>query len=79
MYKSFIKKNSISAAIVIFLAIFILFIYIKPNFLFNKRGVLRVFGLGKRNSTILPIWLLVIITGIIFILICSLLSTVNFL
>ena len=65
MYKSFIKKNSISAAIIVFLIIFIVFVYIKPNFLFNKRGALRVFGLGKSNSTILPIWLLVIISAII--------------
>ena len=65
MYKSFIKKNCISAAIIIFLIIFILFVYIKPNFLYNKQGALRVFGLGKRNSTILPIWLLVIITAIV--------------
>ena len=64
MYKSFIRKNNISSAIILFLLLFILFVYIKPNFLFNKRGALRNFGLGKTNSTILPIWLLVIITAI---------------
>ena len=65
MYKSFIRKNSISAAIIIFLIIFIVFMYVKPNFLFNKKGGLRIFGLGKSNSTILPIWLLVIINAIV--------------
>jgi quinol-cytochrome oxidoreductase complex cytochrome b subunit len=64
MYKSFIRKNNISSAIILFLLLFILFVYIKPNFLFNKSGALRNFGLGKTNSTILPIWLLVIITAI---------------
>ena len=57
MYKSFIRKNNISTAIILFLLLFIIFIYIKPNFLFNKKGALRNFGLGKTNSTILPIWL----------------------
>ena len=64
MYKSFIRKNNISTAIILFLLLFIIFVYAKPNFLFNKRGALRNFGLGKSNSTILPIWLLVIITAI---------------
>ncbi len=64
MYKSFIRKNNISAAIVLFLILIIIFINVKPNFLFNKRGALRNFGLGKTNTTIFPIWLLVIITAI---------------
>ena len=65
MYKTLIRKNYISLAIIIFLLIFVSFIYIKPHFLFNKKGTIRNFGLGKRNSTILPIWLFVIITAII--------------
>tara|TARA_B100001059_G_C17691341_1_gene505116 strand:+ start:434 stop:580 length:147 start_codon:yes stop_codon:yes gene_type:complete len=36
----------------------------KPAFLFNKNGGVRHFGLGKRNSTIIPIWLFVIILAI---------------
>jgi hypothetical protein len=65
MYKSFIKNNNISAAIILFIILFIIFITIKPNFLFNKKGALRNFGLGKTNTTILPIWLLVIIIAIV--------------
>lgn len=65
MYKNFIRKNNISATILLFLALFIVFIYFKPAFLFNKTGGLRHFGLGKTNSTIVPIWLLVILISII--------------
>ena len=65
MYKSFLKKHSISAAIIIFLILFTTIIYIKPNFIFNKRGAIRHFGLGKTDCTILPIWLLVIVISII--------------
>ena len=65
MYKSFIKKNSISTAIMIFLVIYIIFACLKPHFLYAKDGSLRTFGLGKSNSTIFPIWLFVIILAII--------------
>ena len=65
MYKTLIKNNNITTAILIFLVIFTIFIYIEPNFLFTKHGSIRHFGLGKRNSTIIPVWLLVIITAII--------------
>ena len=64
MYKSFIRKNIITTTIIIFLILFIFFVNIKPNFLFNNHGVIRNFGLGKTNTTIFPIWLLVIIIAI---------------
>ena len=64
MYKTFIKKNSISTPIIIFLVIFIIFAYLKPHFLYAKDGSLRTFGLGKSNCTILPIWLFVIVLAI---------------
>lgn len=65
MYKTFIKNNNISASIALFLAIFVIFIYVKPHFIFNKTGLLRNFGLGKSNTTILPLWLFVIVIAII--------------
>ena len=37
----------------------------KPKFLFNRDGSLRVFGIGYRNKTIFPIWLLSMILGIL--------------
>lgn len=61
MNKTFIKQNIINITIFIFLVIYISIITIKPNFLFTKHGSIRHFGLGKRNSTIIPIWLLTII------------------
>jgi hypothetical protein len=65
MYKSFVKTNSIGTAIMVFLVIFIIFAYLKPHFLYAKDGSLRTFGLGKRNCTILPIWLFVIVLAIL--------------
>jgi hypothetical protein len=64
MYKPFIKKHVISITISIFLIIYIFFMTMKPAFLFTKEGSIRHFGLGKRNSTIIPIWFFVIILAI---------------
>lgn len=61
MYKTFIKNNVISTTIFLFIVIYICIIYIKPSFLFTNYGSIRHFGLGKRNSTIVPIWLMIII------------------
>lgn len=65
MYKSFIKKYSISSAILLFLLIFIIFVYLKPCFLFNNDGSIRNFGLGKSKCSIIPIWLFSIFIAIL--------------
>ena len=57
--------NNINISILVFLTIFIIFIILKPNFIYNKNGLLRNFGIGKRNSTVLPLWLMVILLAII--------------
>jgi hypothetical protein len=36
----------------------------QPRFLYNENGSLREFGIGYKNKTILPIWLLSIVLGI---------------
>lgn len=61
MNKNFIKKHIISTTIFIFLIIYFAIIYTKPDFIFTKQGSIRHFGLGKRNCTIVPIWLLIIV------------------
>ena len=37
----------------------------KPGFLYKSDGSIREFGVGYKNKTILPIWLLSIILGIL--------------
>jgi len=65
MNYGFIRKNINSFAIIIFLISFVLLNYLEPGFLYNNDGSLREFGLGQRRKTILPIWLLSIILGIL--------------
>lgn len=63
--RNFIRQNIISVSIILFLIFFTLVHIIKPNFIYNKDGTFRDFGLGYRNKTILPMWLVVIITAIL--------------
>jgi hypothetical protein len=58
MFKHIVKNNIVTISIIIYICIYLLFILIKPGFLFQKNGSLRDFGLGYRNKTIIPIWFL---------------------
>ena len=65
MLRQFIAENVTVAAIVLFVTIFLIVHTIKPVFLYKPDGSLREFGVGYKNKTILPIWLLSIILGIL--------------
>jgi hypothetical protein len=65
MNVNYIKEHAILVSIIIFLLIFGLIQMVKPSFLYNKDGSIRAFGIGYRNKTILPIWLLSIVLGIL--------------
>jgi hypothetical protein len=65
MSRTFTRNNTTLVAIVLFLLIFGLVQMMKPNFLYNKDGSLREFGVGYKNKTILPLWLFSIILGIL--------------
>ena len=65
MNPTFIRNNPVLVSIVLFIFLFASFQLLKPGFLYNKDGSLRRFGVGYRNKTILPVWLLSIILGIL--------------
>jgi hypothetical protein len=65
MNVNYIRENATLVSIIIFLLIFGLIQMAKPLFLYNKNGSIREFGIGYRNKTILPIWLLAIVLGIL--------------
>jgi len=60
-----IQENITLVSISLFLVIFLIIQYVKPGFLYNRDGSIRQFGIGYRNKTILPVWLLSIILGIL--------------
>ena len=63
--KNYIRQHITLIAILLFVFMFGLITMIKPAFLYNKDGSIREFGIGYRNKTILPIWLLSLILGIL--------------
>ena len=65
MFRAFVKNNVALVAIVIFLALFTFTVLIKPAFMFNRDGSCRKFGIGFKNKTVIPIWLISIILGIV--------------
>ena len=70
-----IKKNRLSVSIILFLIIFITILQFKPAFLFNKDGSIRNFGLGKSNTSIIPVWLFgILIATLSYLLILYLIS-----
>ena len=76
MFSNFARNNISLVSIIIFVILFIVLIMSKPALIFDKNGKFREFGLGYRNKTIVPIWLAIIIFGIISYL--SVIYFVNF-
>jgi hypothetical protein len=63
--KNYIREHIALISIILFVFIFGLIVMIKPAFLYNRDGSVREFGIGYKNKTILPIWLLSLILGIV--------------
>ena len=65
MIRQILRENVTTTSIILFIILFGLIQIVKPSFLYNSNGSVREFGVGYKNKTILPIWLLSIILGII--------------
>ena len=65
MNRHWVKNNITTASIIVFFILYILIILCKSSLIYNKDGSLREFGIGQSRKTILPIWLISIILGII--------------
>ena len=65
MSKKYIRENIPLVSIIIFVILFGIIQYNKPMILYNKDGSLRDFGIGYKNKTIFPVWLLSIVLGIL--------------
>lgn len=64
MYRSYIRRNIPSVAIIIFVIVFCLVQLYAPHFLYNEDGSLREFGIGYKKKTVIPIWLVALILAI---------------
>jgi len=64
MYRGYIRENITLVSVVMFIIIFGTIQMMKPTCLYNRDGSIREFGIGYRNKTIFPIWLLSLSLGI---------------
>jgi len=64
MFLTFVRNNMSLVSIIIFVILFIVIILTKPSIMFDKYGKPREFGIGYKNKTVCPIWLVIIIFGI---------------
>jgi hypothetical protein len=62
--KTWLAHNKVNVAILIFIITFSIFHYIKPGFAYTSEGGYRHFGIGFRNKTVIPIWMVAIIFAI---------------
>jgi fumarate reductase subunit C len=65
MYRTYIRENITLVSIILFVIIFGTIQVMKPACFYNRDGSIREFGVGYRNKTILPIWLLSLVLGIL--------------
>ena len=63
--KNIIRNNLAGSAIVLYIIVFMLVQYANPSFIYNPDGSLREFGVGYSSKTVLPIWLVAILLGIL--------------
>ncbi len=63
--KSFVRVNVTNISILLFLVIFTLIHHFKPSLLYTKEGGFRQFGVGYKQKTVVPIWLVAIFLAIL--------------
>ena len=54
------RNNRIQLSILLYLIFIIIFIYFKPQFIYNNDGTLKHFGTGE-DATIIPLWLIILL------------------
>lgn len=51
-------------SVLLFLTIFSIVQYLKPGLIYNEKGGFRQFGLGYKQKTVIPIWVISIVLAI---------------
>ena len=75
MRRAYLKKHRVAVAILTFVVLFGIIQVFKPGFLYKQDGTFMEFGLGYRNKTVFPIWLLAMVLAIMSYLFASSCST----
>lgn len=63
--------NILYIIIAVYISLYCTIVYFKPSFLYDeKTETFRQFGVGYKNTTILPLWLISIILAIVSYFVC---------
>lgn len=66
MFNQFVSREALSIiAVFIFIILFGIINAFRPSIIYNKDLSFRQFGIGYKNKTVVPIWLLSIILAIL--------------
>jgi hypothetical protein len=60
-----VNENPIKSAILIYLILMSILIFVKPQYVFDENGQHKEFGVGYTNKTLLPIWLICFLFAIV--------------
>ena len=60
----YLQKQKVWIACFVFIILFSIVHIVKPGFLYNESGGFRPFGVGYRNKTVIPIWIIAIVLAI---------------
>lgn len=52
-------------ASIVYISLYFMLVWLRPSVLFEPGGGLRQFGLGNSRTTIVPLWLVAILLGIL--------------
>ena len=63
--KAIVGYHKLNISIFLFLILFFAIHYTKPGLLYDTNGGFRDFGVGYRNKTVVPIWLVAIILSVL--------------
>lgn len=63
--RSFIRVHQVNISILIFMIMFGIIHYLKPSLIYTKEGGFRQFGVGYKEKTVIPIWLVAIFLAIL--------------
>ena len=62
--KSFVRVHKVSVAVCVFMVLFSIIHIIKPALLYTSDGGFRQFGVGYKQKTVVPIWIVAILLAI---------------
>ena len=62
--KSVVRVNKLTISICIFIVLFSIVHLIKPPLLYTPEGGFRQFGVGYKQKTVIPIWIVAILLAI---------------